>query len=361
MVAPPPAAFQGVYFDGRSAGRHAVSVTVHPGSLSMVTSDGATIWWPLHEVRQTAGAHRGEPVRLERGGPPSEVLEVADPRLLDAIRAINPGARFSGSSARRSFALKLAALAAGCVLPIVAAYLWLLPAIGEAAASVVPVSFEEQLGRAVLDFVAPQGKRCTPPVLAEIFARLQAVSAPSPYTFHVYVADDPMVNALAAPGGYIVVFRGLLEKTASPDEAAAVLAHEMQHVLERHSTRALMRDLTWRALLALIAGDTQGVLVGLAGTLGELRYRRQDEEAADRGALRTLERARLDPAGMIHLLRTLEKESAEAPALFRYLSTHPPMRDRLARMEQAAAQSRYQPVPLLPGQPWPPQGLCRGR
>jgi len=55
-----------------------------------------------------------------------------------------------------------------------------------------------------------------------------------------------IVDAFAAPGGYIVVFRGLLEKTPTPEEFAGVLAHEMQHVLLKHSARAIAREFSGR-------------------------------------------------------------------------------------------------------------------
>ncbi len=55
------------------------------------------------------------------------------------------------------------------------------------------------------------------------------------------VVNDSMVNALAASGGYILVFRGLLERTRSPEELAGVLAHEFQQVLHRHPSARFSR------------------------------------------------------------------------------------------------------------------------
>ena len=57
------------------------------------------------------------------------------------------------------------------------------------------------------------------------------------YPFRVIVVNNPTVNALATPGGSIVVFRGLLERTENAEELAGVLAHEIQHVMHRHATR----------------------------------------------------------------------------------------------------------------------------
>src|SRR2546422_11543762 len=67
-----------------------------------------------------------------------------------------------------------------------------------------------------------------------IVARL-VVRAPDTYRIRVTIVDHPAVNAFAAPGGHIVVLRGLLERTRTPEELAGVLAHEIQHVYHRRS------------------------------------------------------------------------------------------------------------------------------
>jgi beta-barrel assembly-enhancing protease len=61
------------------------------------------------------------------------------------------------------------------------------------------------------------------------------------YPFLVTVVDQPMVNAFATPGGFIVILHGLLDRTASAEELAGVLAHEIQRVVHRDTTRAVLR------------------------------------------------------------------------------------------------------------------------
>jgi Zn-dependent protease with chaperone function len=80
-----------------------------------------------------------------------------------------------------------------------------------------------------------------------------AAAPGSPYHVRLLVADSPVVNAFAAPGGRIVVFRGLLEKTGRPEELAGVLAHEMQHVVLRHPLEAILRQISLRALAAVLS------------------------------------------------------------------------------------------------------------
>ena len=116
----------------------------------------------------------------------------------------------------------------------------------------------------------------------------------------------PAINAFAAPGGQVVILRGLLEKTASPEQLAGVLAHELQHVYQRHTTRAILEQTATTFLLSAISGDLSGGLAwGLEGarTLGSLHYSRTHEREADIEGLRMMQAARLDPAAMISLLR----------------------------------------------------------
>ncbi len=159
---------------------------------------------------------------------------------------------------------------------------------------------------------------------------------------------------LPPPGGYIVVNRGLLEKTETPEELAGVLAHEVQHVVQRHATRALFREMSVRILLASLTGDANGLgqALSAAGKLGGLRYQRGDEEAADRDGMKMLQAARIDPSGMISFFRRLAREGQRGPQAPAYLSTHPQTADRILQLERLAAQAHYTPVTLLPGYLW---------
>ena len=98
--------------------------------------------------------------------------------------------------------------------------------------------------------------------LAAVAGQVVAGDASS-YRFHL--ADDKQVNAFAVPGGDIVVYRGLLEATRSPEELAGVLAHEVQHVALRHSLKGMIRSAGLAMLWALIAGDPSSTLFGRAG------------------------------------------------------------------------------------------------
>jgi predicted Zn-dependent protease len=349
------------YLDGRTAARQRARVHLLPASLEIVTENGARLSWPYGDVRQTQGAYAGEPVRLERGGELPEALLVADSAFLTALHTITPVAsrRFHDPARRRRrvplvVAAGLAAVAIGAVL-----YLWVIPAVASAVAARVPVAWEERLGRAVMEQLAPAEARCTDPEgvrqLDAIVARLTASIPDSPYTIRVSVVDRKPVNAFAAPGGYVVLFRGLVERAEKPEEVAGVLAHEIQHVLHRHVTRALVRQASTGLLLAAVTGDASGVLVyGMeaARTLGTLRYGRQAEEEADIEGLQMLETAGIDPAGMVTFFESLAKREPEFVKNLGYLSTHPSTTDRLARLRATMKTPATPPPPLLSREDW---------
>ena len=137
-------------------------------------------------------------------------------------------------------------------------YFWGAHAMGDLAAAALPPSWEKRLGDAAVRQIAPEEDRCDDPVKTEavetIVRRLSAARGQSPYEYNVVLASG-MMNAFAAPGGRVVVFDELIEMTESPEELAGVLAHEIEHVERRHSTRALFRDLTVNAIQAAVTGD----------------------------------------------------------------------------------------------------------
>ncbi len=363
--------WEGVYFDGRTASRQRVTVTVTGNALHVVKQDGKEsgpdLWWPYEEIRQTQGFHSGEQVRLEKGDELPEAIVVDDDMFLAAIHQIAPDApaRFH-NPAHRSFRLKFLLLAgAGAILVVWALYFWGIPVLADQAAARVPVSWEEQLGREVVGEMAPANRRCADPerigVLDQIVSALTAPGPDSPYTFVITVVNDPTVNAFAAPGGQIVIYQGLLEKTESPEELAGVLAHEMQHIVQRHATKALFREMSMSVLLAAAVGGASGLATVLdaAQTIGALRYRRRDEAEADREGMKAVQAAGIDSNGMIRFLNKLEESSGDMPRAAEYFSTHPLTSDRIEQLSRLAAQADYIPVPLLPGYVWAEMGkIC---
>jgi predicted Zn-dependent protease len=353
--------WDGYYLDGRTAARRPATIRLMRGGVQVAVESGASFWWPYGEIRQTQGSYAGEQVRLERGGQVPEALLIADTAFLSDLRSVAPelAGRFH-DPARRPARIRLTLLAALASIGIVVTlYLWGIPALASIVASYVPVAWEERLGRAVVEHLAPQEKRCADPerirTIERIVAALTAPGPGWPYTIRVTVVNDRRVNALAAPGGHIVLLRGLVERTRRAEELAGVLAHELQHVLHRHATRALLQHVSTGLLLAAVTGDASGAMAyGLesARTLGALEYSRRNEEEADAAGRRMLLEAGIDPAGLIAFLESLDREGRQAPGLLRYLSTHPSTGDRIARLKALAAARSRPPVKLLPDYDW---------
>lgn len=139
-----------------------------------------------------------------------------------------------------------------------------------------------------------------------------------------------------------------------PEELAGVLSHEMIHVLHRHSTRTLLREISARVMLSAALGGTDQLagLLGNAVSLGMLHVSREAETEADVAGLRLMQHARIDPQGMVGCMRVLEQAGGGQLGMFAVFSDHPETRERLARIEKLASQARGPYRPLLPGVSW---------
>ncbi len=343
--------FPGQYYDGRSAQSHAVTVIPAPHGVAIRLADGRQLWWPFEQVKVRRTA---QSIAFEKGEPLPESLVMDHPAFLAAMEQLNPRVAQGQRESHADAWLKLGALALGAVLCCAALVIYGFPLLIGAMASLVPVAAEKKLGEASLSMLAPEGKRCSDPAIDGIVRQLSRAAGDERYEFRTYIVEDPMVNAFAAPGGYIVIFRGLLNKTRRPEEAAAVLAHEMQHVLHRHSVRGMMRGASIWIGIALLTGGSPDALTGLAGSLGGLAYQRGDESEADRDGLRLLEDARIDPQAMVRMLELLDSVQGDAPEPLKYFSSHPLTKDRIDAVRRMADGYRGKPVRLLSGEAWPP-------
>ena len=353
-----PRRWQGHYFDGRTPTRHEVTILVTNAGLQIEKTDGSTLWWPYDKVRQTEDFYSTGQVRLEKDEGSHENLVVSDPAFLAALQqfARDSSVRFHDASRKRRQLGLILLLACAAALAAWVLYSRVIPAATDLLAAHVPVSWEEKLGRDMTERMVPPEKRCANGELAKALDAIQATLLASetavPYVFHIAVVDDPTINAYAVTGGYIVVFRGLLEKTRTPEELAGVLAHEMQHILKHHPTRAVLRRMSMSGLISIVAGKAERAedILQSVGTLGELSYSRQDEQAADRDGIKMLQAARIDPAGLIDFLSTMD--TGGASQYLRYLSTHPETSNRIREIRRLAGQMEYTPRKLVPGYQW---------
>ncbi len=358
MITPLESRFEGWYYDGRSPVRHPATVELTEEALIIAPGNAEPLRWACSRARVISDGSDGEPIRLEsEEGPAGEALIVLDGRFLEALRQHTSAC--GGTSSLLEFRGWRPALLASAAIVVIASgfYFWGARLVADAAARAAPRFIEERLGRAVVSILAPAGQRCSGPararLLARVSGRLAAAARTSGYQFRVIYVNNPTVNAFAAPGGYIVVFQGLLAETRNPEEFAGVLAHEMQHVIQRHSTRALARDVSGRTLLSLIALDsgTPSAFQG-AVQLMNLHYQRADEEQADTESIALLKRAHIRPYGLNALLRRLQLNGKTADMPASYLSTHPAILERAARVEAEAGARSFVSEPLMTDEEW---------
>ena len=340
------------YFDGRTPTHRKVNVSNDRQGVRIEFEDGSTRFWRKADFRLQQDRSQG-PIRLEYGEFPPEILEVADPEFLN-----NVGNKFPDRN--RFFSPALALLA---VLIIPALIYWGIPSASGLFARFVPVSIEKQLGQYVINELFPNRVICETDAGREALEKLVARLAPpdSDYEFQLEIIDSDWVNAIAFPGGKILIFRGLLEKSRSADAVAGVLAHEMQHVFQRHGTEILLNQVALSGLFKLLTVEANAIAETLfAGvrTLSLLKYTRELETEADALALQLLFEAKVDPVEMLSMFAVLQKHAPSLPESF---STHPEMSSRLETLETLLEQNpEFVSEPVLSEKSWESlQNICQ--
>lgn len=322
-----------------------VTVRVEGQRLEIVRPSGEVVHWAVTGVKRGDTGVAGMGIRLEYEG---KLLIVRDESIAGALgwqRDRHPAFGIAGLIGMGVLIL---------LLLVYAVWQWGLPLLGQSLSWQVPVRWEQELGRSVVEQYRGRAVVC-PEMQKATEAIVRKLAPPSDYEFGVQVVDDPQVNALAAPGGHLVVFRGLIERTSSPEELSAVLAHEITHVVNRHTTQAIFRSAALWAILAVVTGDPTGLATQVAGSLGQLHFQRQHEEDADEGARELLTRARIRPQAMADVFRKLDEKNGVELV---YLSTHPLLAGRIERAERWASVAKYPVENLQVAGIWPPRASC---
>jgi len=181
--------------------------------------------------------------------------------------------------------------------------------------------------------------------IQELGSKIAATSERPELDWTFTVLDDPVVNAMALPGGFIYVNRGILANFNSEAELASVLGHEIGHVTARHSVEAMSRaQLAQLGLgVAAVASEEFRQYAGLASQgLGILflKFGRDDENQSDALGLRYLVRSGYDPYQMPKVFQTLDRvsQSQGMRGNPEWMSTHPDPGNRVQNIDARIGQ-----------------------
>ncbi|MES2185442.1 MAG: M48 family metalloprotease [Pseudomonadota bacterium] len=174
---------------------------------------------------------------------------------------------------------------------------------------------------------------------------LQSPRPDLPWTF--IVLDDPGFNAFAAPGGYVLVTRGLIDRTRDEAELAGVLAHEISHVTQKHHLQAVRKSAQMGLAAQLVAsqintdragGFISAQLLALTRNLYSKGLSQDDEFEADRLGVALAARAGFDPYGLPSVVQQLTMVPSSDQLFALTFSTHPAPQARLDRLATAMGQ-----------------------
>ena len=178
--------------------------------------------------------------------------------------------------------------------------------------------------------------------------RLVAVCDRQDLTYSFKVLNSDEVNAMAVPGGYIYVFKGLLDYMPSDDELAGVLGHEVGHIVKRHSVKQVEKQMAL-TLLTIILTKGQGFILADA-TMQALMagYSRSDEREADEQGFNLTNKAGFNPYSMLITVSKLQDlADAKGNPGFGLFSTHPEPEVRIERVNKALAKMNITPTVAL--------------
>ena len=354
----PKAVYRAAYYDGISAVRHDVTVQMCEGAVDIISADGEVLDQWLYSdivaVDQGSGGHR-----VSKLGSNAR-LNFTDTEAFRTLHARAPQMHAQEKRARRGMVLAIAV-----TVSILLTFYVATPVLTSAIVTLTPLSYEAKLGRRfskdIVDLfgseenkgvcASDRGSLALRKVVEDLARHNQA-----PFPYEVRVLDAKMVNAMALPGGYIFVFRGLLDQARSQDELIGVLAHEMAHVDRRHPMQAMVRSYGTSILSDMMFGGS--AMGGISSTLMSMSYSRKAEEQADAAGIATLQRAGLSTDGLADFFDRLStKEEKDAFGLPDFLSTHP---NTEAREQRARGVSRSVRSVLQDGEWADLRAICEG-
>lgn len=338
----------GVFNDAVPTGRCGAELRFAPDRLVATTApsdtvpQGHTFSIPFSQCVIEIGGYNGRMVFCrtadrsltifsDERGFARELARAAGGLLDDQLQACAAERR---GTARRGWLGGLALTA--LVAAVLVACFYGIRLAADVSITAVPLAVDRQIGEQAFRLMDRGGPEVQDPLITDavqrIVERLAPHAAIEGLDFQVHVIDADLCNAFCLPGGTIVLYTGLLQRAASAEEVAGVLAHEMAHASLRHGLRQVSQSVGIAAAVNLLIGNVEGLVVAGAevfklATINS--YSRGQEADADTEGVRMLHAAGIDPMSLARFFETLERETANLPRGLTWLSTHP---DHAARI-----------------------------
>ncbi len=214
---------------------------------------------------------------------------------------------------------------------------------GKKSFILIPTSVEKNLGKEIAREVETEEKMLAnsevQSYVNQLGQRIARVSDRKSLRYSFKVIEKDEINAFACPGGYIYVYSGLMKAFDNEAQLAAVLAHEVGHVVARHSVKQLQAVYGYGLLMEIALGDKMGALARKAvdASVGLILqgYGRGNELEADNMGVLYTKKVSLNPGGMVQVFEKFKRMEGKPPStLEKLMSTHPPASDRIANAKK---------------------------
>ncbi len=355
-----PSTIAATWYDGTHARGRAVQAEADGGTLWLLDDTGGRHGLALRDVQWPERTRHGQRVaQLGKQGMGGSLV-FADAAAFDAWRQQLGHAESWVVRAQQHWRATFAALA-GLVLVSAAGYLWGVPWLAAGVVAVTPADVERAIGDSAMSQLKDglfKPSKTPPAVQAQWRERLGSAlqraypEGPARWELHFAGGGALGANAVALPGGHIVITDELLELLQGADDAVlGVLAHEHGHVRRRHGLNAVVRFGLVSAATSVALGDFSAVVAGVPALLAHMGYSRDAEREADADAAYVLQAAGRDPAAMVLLFermasRAKKAREADQPgddALPIAFASHPADDERIRFFRDAARQGATPP------------------
>lgn len=349
------------YFDGDAPLPNDVTLMVNSQlgvlEIGLPASVAAGVRWPLDEIRLLDDTAGQEGAILRWTGDSLARLHLRDPSVMRYMHHLERRAPPKGRG-------RLAAWAIAAVAAVALQVGVLVPLLANRLATYVPPAGERALGEATFGQIrqALAGTGLPPLPVCENEAGLAAlekmlvalgVERGTDDAIKIFVLDHEMVNAFALPGGYVVFFRGMIDAAHSSNEIAAVMAHEVGHVVNRDPTRHALRSAGSIGILGLLLGDFAGgaAVLFLTEKLISANYAQEAETGADEFAYTALDDADVSPAALGDMFERLRDKYGDTEGVVSHFVSHPTLTSRIER-SRGAARATVEYGDILPDPDW---------